>query len=73
MRMTGIKPVFLSRLRERKGPAAKGGGKVRVFFLLLASTAWKKKEDPHPNPLPHAGEGISNACKVVSLFPPAPA
>ncbi|HEX7848412.1 MAG TPA: hypothetical protein VF485_01645, partial [Sphingomonas sp.] len=34
----------LSRLREREGPAAEGGGKVRVFFLLLAAGP---KEDPH--------------------------
>jgi hypothetical protein len=35
-------------LREREGPAAEGGGRVRVFFLLLGTAAWKKKEDPHP-------------------------
>jgi hypothetical protein len=36
-------------MREREGPAAEGGGKVRVFFLLFgAPTAWKKEEDPHP-------------------------
>jgi hypothetical protein len=37
----------LSRVREREGPAAEGGGKVRVFFFNSAY-AWKKKEDPHP-------------------------
>jgi hypothetical protein len=35
-------------LRERKGPAAEGGGKVRVFFLLLESPLGRRKKTLTP-------------------------
>jgi hypothetical protein len=51
----------LSRLRERKGPAAEGGGKVRVFFLLFGFGRTEEERRPSPNPLPQAGEGFRRA------------
>jgi len=40
----------LSRSREREGPAADGGGKVRVFFLLLSRHTLGRRQKTLPDP-----------------------
>jgi hypothetical protein len=49
---------FLSRLRERKGPAAEGGGKVRVFFLLLSRRTLGRRKKTLTQPSPAGGRGL---------------
>jgi hypothetical protein len=45
-------------LREREGPAAEGGGRVRVFLLLFGFDRAEEERRPSPNPLPQAGESL---------------
>jgi hypothetical protein len=46
-------------LREREGPAAEGGGKVRVFFLLLELLPLGRRKKTLTQPSPASGRGLA--------------